>query len=124
MSNKYKFHNPDGIYFMTHTVVEWVDVFTRSIYKDILINSWKYCQHHKGLLIHTYVVMTNNVQMIISRDSHVLLESVMRDMKKFTSQKILKAIRQEPESRRNWMLNIFQQAGSENSNNTKYQLWK
>lgn len=106
MSNKYKFHNPDGVYFVTHTVVEWVDVFTRNIYKDILIDSWKHCQQHKGLLIHAYVIMTNHVHMIISRNSEVLLESIMRDMKKFTSSMILEAIKKEPESRRNWMLDI------------------
>jgi len=124
MSNKYKFHNPDGIYFVTYAVVEWVDAFTRCIYKDIVIDSWRHCQRHKGLQIHAYVIMTNHVHMIISRNSNVLLESIMRDMKKFTSQKILEAIRRESESRRNWMLDIFRRAGSENSNNTVYQFWK
>lgn len=29
MSNKYKFHDPDGTYFVTFDVVKWVDVFAR-----------------------------------------------------------------------------------------------
>ena len=61
MSSKYKFHNPEGCYFVTFAVVGWVDVFTRNVYKDILIESWKYCQQKKGLLIHAYVIMTNHV---------------------------------------------------------------
>jgi hypothetical protein len=48
MSSKYKFHNPDGCYFVTFAVVGWVDVFTRNAYKDILIESWQYCQLKKG----------------------------------------------------------------------------
>ena len=107
MSTKYKFRNPDGCYFVTYAVVGWVDVFTRNVYKDILIESWRYCQQQKGLLIHAYVIMTNHVHMIISRNSTISLEAIMRDMKKFTSSTILEAIKKEQESRREWMLNIF-----------------
>ncbi|MBC7650883.1 MAG: hypothetical protein H7101_03955 [Deinococcales bacterium] len=49
MSSKYKFVNGDGIYFVTATVVDWVDVFTRNIYRDILLDSFSYCQKHQGL---------------------------------------------------------------------------
>lgn len=28
MSRKYKFHNPDGVYFITFAVQGWIDVFT------------------------------------------------------------------------------------------------
>ena len=111
MSSKYKFHNPDGCYFVTFAVVGRVDVFTRNVYKDILIESWKYCQQKKGLLLHAYVIMTNHVHMIISRNSKSLLEDIMRDMKKFTSAKILEAIMTEHESRREWMIEIFKAAG-------------
>ena len=111
MSSKYKFHDPDGCYFVTFAVVDWVDLFTRNVYKEILLESWRYCQQHKGLLIHAYVIMTNHVHMIISRKSDTLLEAIMRDMKKFTSSKLLEAIKKEPESRREWMLRLFRQAG-------------
>ena len=124
MSSKYKFHDPDACYFVTYTVVDWVDLFTRNVYKDILLESWRYCQQQKGLLIHAYVIMTNHVHMIISRKSDVKLESIMRDMKKFTSSKLLEAIKKEPESRREWMLRLFRQAGEENSNNKIFQLWQ
>jgi len=36
MSRNYKFHNPIGVYFVSFAVVEWIDVFTRNEYKDIL----------------------------------------------------------------------------------------
>ena len=124
MSTKYKFHDPDACYFVTYTVIDWVDIFTRNVYKDILLESWRYCQAQKGLLIHAYVIMTNHVHMIISRKSDTLLEAIMRDMKKFISSKLLEAIKKEPESRREWMLTLFRQAGAENSNNKFFQLWQ
>lgn len=48
MSGKYKFHNPDGIYFVSFAVVGWADVFIRNIYKDILLDSFRHCQK-KGI---------------------------------------------------------------------------
>lgn len=51
MSRNYKFHNPDGVYFVSFAVVEWIDVFTRNDYKDILIESLEFCQREKGMEI-------------------------------------------------------------------------
>ncbi len=52
MSGKYKFYNPQGIYFVTTTVVSWIDLFTRPDYKHIVIDSLKYCLQSKGLWRH------------------------------------------------------------------------
>jgi len=51
MSEKYKFHDPEGIYFVTLTVINWIDLFTRKELKYIIVNSLKRCQEHKGLII-------------------------------------------------------------------------
>jgi hypothetical protein len=41
MSRAYKFHNPEGMYFVTFATVGWIDVFTREIYKDTLIERYQ-----------------------------------------------------------------------------------
>jgi hypothetical protein len=38
VSRNYKFHNPEAAYFVSFSVVEWLDVFTRNEYKDILLD--------------------------------------------------------------------------------------
>jgi putative transposase len=125
MSNRYKFRNPEGIYFISFSIVDWIDVFVRNVYKDILVESIVHCQKKKGLVVHAYVIMTSNVQMIISCNSNCPQEDIMRDMKKFTSFKILGAIIENPrESRREWLLKMFEENGRRNSNNTKYQFWQ
>ena len=43
MSRKYKFHKPEGIYFVSFATVNWIDVFSRRLYKDILVESINYC---------------------------------------------------------------------------------
>ena len=42
MSTKYKFYNPDGTYFVSFSVVGWLDVFTRDMYREIFLDSLKY----------------------------------------------------------------------------------
>ena len=48
--------------------------------------------------------------MIVSADEVNNLSDILRDFKKFTSKQIVKAIQQEPESRREWMLDKFEYA--------------
>ncbi|MEQ8338504.1 MAG: transposase, partial [Cyclobacteriaceae bacterium] len=70
MSNKYKFDDLEGTYFTSTSVVDWVDVFTRRDYKDILIDSLKFCVKKKGLIVHAYVIMSNHFHLIISRSEN------------------------------------------------------
>lgn len=68
--------------------------------------------------------MTNHVHLIISSKTSKL-DALVRDMKKFTSKQIIKAITDNPEeSRKEWMLNIFRYAGTGNKNNKDFQFWK
>ena len=48
MSRNYKFYNPEGVYFVSFAVVDWIDVFTRNEYKDILIESLDFCQRKRA----------------------------------------------------------------------------
>jgi REP element-mobilizing transposase RayT len=91
MSDKYKFDDPDGMYFMTTTVVGWVDLLTRPELKHIIINSLRFCQQNKGLIIHAWCLMPSHLHMIASTIDKPL-GSIMRDFKKFTSRAIIKEI--------------------------------
>ena len=124
MSSKYKVGDDAIPHFVTFTVVGWIDVFTREQYKEILTQSLQHCIEHKGLLLHAWVIMTNHVHLIISSDT-VKLEHIVRDVKKFTSKQIIKAIQEnEKESRKEWMLNIFSFTGKNNNSNKDFQFWK
>jgi putative transposase len=125
MSSKYKISDQQQLYFLTFAVVRWVDVFTRREYKDILIQSLRFCQLHKGLELYAYCIMPNHVHLIASAKHGHTLSSALRDLKKFTANQIIKAIENNLlESRRNWMLWLFQDEGQGNSNNKLYQLWQ
>ncbi|HAN65022.1 MAG TPA: transposase [Chitinophagaceae bacterium] len=124
MSNKYKIGDHAIPHFISFSVVGWIDVFTRDYYKEIVVESLKFCQENKGLILHAWVIMTNHVHLIISSESNKI-EDIVRDLKKFTSKKILHAIiSNDNESRKEWMMNIFKFTGKNNNNNKEYQFWK
>ena len=66
MSRKYKFFNKYKPYFVSYAVIDWIDVFTRNVYKNVMLDSWNYCMKNKGLKIHSWCIMTNHVRMIVS----------------------------------------------------------
>ena len=96
-----------AVHFVTFTVHQWVDVFTRQQYVDILLDSIKYCQETKGLGIFAWVLMSNHIHFIVSaKDSN--LSDIIRDLKKYTAKKIYAAIEANTfESRSAWLLKVL-----------------
>ncbi len=87
----YRIRNQAAIHFVTFSVVEWVDVFTRKMYRDIVLDSIRFCQNNKGLLLHCWCIMSNHLHLILSAKNNDL-SSLLRDFKKFTSKEIVSAI--------------------------------
>ncbi len=124
MEGGYKIKNQAAIYFITFAVVEWVDVFSRKEYRDIVLDSIRFCQQEKGLQLHCWCIMSNHLHLVVSPQNENLSD-VLRDFKKFTSKQIIKAISEnKQESRREWMLEIFRKEGAKNSRNSEFQFWR
>jgi len=122
MSTGYRIYDQSSCYYLTFQIVDWVDVFSRKRYRDIVMESFTFCREKKALKIWAYVVMTNHVHAILSAENDNLSD-VIRDFKSHTSKAILKSIQAEPESRRDWMLKRFEFAANRHKRNSKYQLW-
>ena len=86
-------------HFITATVVDWIDIFTRQVYRDIVIESLEYCIKNKGMLLYGYVIMSNHIHLIIQSE-HGKLSDLIRDFKQFTAKNILEKIQNSPESRK------------------------
>lgn len=125
MSRNYKFHKPEGVYFVSFAVVEWIDVFTRAEYKNILIESLEFCQKEKGMEIFAYSIMTNHMHLVFRCINGYEPQNVLGDFKRFTSITIVKAITVNPkESRKEWLLEQFARAASKTSNVKNNQFWR
>ena len=123
MSKANRIGTPNSVYFVTFTVVYWIDAFTRPVYKDMLIENLKFYRDTRGLIIYSFVIMTNHVHLIL-RSPNEPLSDIIRDYKRWTSRKMRELMQAEVESRRKWMFNLFSWAGTHNTNNNDYQFWQ
>ena len=124
MGRKYKFHDKSKLYFVTFTVIGWIDIFTKNDYIAIIYDSIKFCQQNKGLEVYAYCIMTNHIHLIIGSETNVLSD-IVRDFKSFTSRQIRKEIIKNPkESRKVWMLDLMEKQGFSNDRNKDFQFWQ
>jgi REP element-mobilizing transposase RayT len=123
MKEGYVIRDQSKPHFFTLTVVDWVDVFSRKNYRDVIIECLTFCIKNKAMLLYSYVIMSNHIHFIIQSDDGELSD-LIRDFKKFTAKTILDNIKVEPESRRDWMLERFKLATESHSRNKNYQFWQ
>jgi len=123
-SENYRVEKQDGIYFLTFTVTDWVDVFTRLNYRSIVTESLDYCRKNNGLKLYAWCLMTNHIHLVCSIEHPHRMTDFLRDFKKFTAKSVLDDIQQLPESRRDWMLYRFEFAGKFDNHIDKYRFWQ
>jgi len=122
MSEKYKIRNPDAMYFVTITAVGWVDLFTRPELKHVIIDSLRYCQKEKDLIIHAWCLMPSHLHLIISSSND--LSAILRDFKKFTSKELVRTIEEIHESRRGCILDLFGEVADHLKRIRNYKVWQ
>ncbi len=121
----HKIVNQNAMHFVTFTVVGWIDVFTRDDYRKIIIDSLIFCQKERGLTINAYVIMSNHIHLICYVKDPFLLSDVIRDFKKFTSKAVIDCIQKnDKESRKEWMIRLFEYYAKYNKNNKTHQFWQ
>lgn len=123
MSEKYKFHDPYGLYFATATIVHWIDLFTRKELKHIVVDSLRHCQSEKGLIIHAWCLMPSHLHLIVSSKGESL-SAIFRDFKKYTATKIVRELDRIGESRREWLLRAFTQSGKKLKRIKNFKVWQ
>jgi len=124
MSDKYKIRDVDKAYFVTLTVVGWIDVFARKNHKLLMIDSLSYCQQNKGLVLFGYCLMPSHLHLIAKAEGQYTLSDILRDLKKYTSKALVKQIEDETESRREWILEQFAKAGEPLRHIQNYKFWQ
>ena len=123
---RYKILDQHGLNFITLTIVEWIDLFTRPVYSEILLDSLKFCQDNKGLQVHAYIIMPSHVHLIVSTDGTNELSAILQSFKSYTAKQFLQYIKDptKPESRREWLLNHFKFNARKNRTNSEHQVWQ
>ena len=123
MSDKYK-TEAEQLYYVTLTVVGWIDVFTRKEYVYDLMKNIKYCQENKGLELYAYVIMSNHLHMVAKAEGQPL-NILLGNFKSYTAKQLIKQIEENSsESRKEWLLHMFKFYGKGNSQNEEVQFWQ
>ncbi|MFT6972538.1 MAG: putative transposase [Roseivirga sp.] len=88
MSTAYRFSENDIPHFITMTVVEWIDLFNRQRYKDVLVDSLNFCIKNKGLIVHAYVIMSNHIHLVVRTRNNESLSAIIIDFKRYSAKVI------------------------------------
>ncbi|QIA09897.1 transposase [Draconibacterium halophilum] len=123
-ADNYFISDQNASYFLTFTVVDWLDVFTRKEYKVVIVDSLNYCIKNKGLTVFAWCLLSNHLHLVCRAKDGNSISAIIRDFKKFTSKAILKMIQEIPESRRDWLLYHFECAGRFDSRIQHYKFWQ
>ncbi len=125
MSRNYKFHNPDGVYFVSFAVVKWLNIFAKENYKNALLDSLNYCQENKGMEIFAWCIMSNHVHLVFRSNGGSTPQNLLGDFKRFTSKLLVKMITENPnETHKEFLLTQFREAANNTSNVINFQFWQ
>ena len=111
-------------YFITFSTVDWVDIFIRPVYKQVIVHTLNHFIEHKGLTVYAWCLMSNHLHLLICAEEGQSIAEVEKEYKNFTTQKILEAIDTEPELRKTWMLDRFEHFSHLFSLSKKFQVWQ
>ncbi len=118
MRSRYTIREPGGPYFNTGTVVNWLPIFTRKPYLDILLDSLRFCRQHKGLKLYAWVILDNHLHMVAAGEQ---LTDVIRDFKSYTAKRIIARLEQEEKT---WVLNQLHYYKQPTKTRSHYQVWQ
>ena len=122
--DRYFITDQNALYFVTFTVVDWLDIFVRESYRMQIVSDLNYCIAHKGLEVYSWCLMTSHLHMIICAKEGHEVSAIIRDFKKHTAKAIIEKIKMEPESRREDLLWHLEKAGKLDSRITNYKFWQ
>ncbi|WP_426581732.1 REP-associated tyrosine transposase [Mucilaginibacter sp. R-33] len=116
--------NTDRPFFVTLTVVGWIDVFTRSEYCEDFLNNLEFCRKNKGLKVYAYCIMSSHIHLIVESEE-AKLPQIIRDLKSYTAKRIIAMIiDSQTESRKEWLLYMFRYFANTTQQNSEYQFWQ
>ncbi|MCK4592729.1 transposase [Candidatus Parcubacteria bacterium] len=112
--------NKNKIHFLTFTTIEWIDIFTKQEYFDLIINTFKHCQKNQGLLLYGFVIMTNHIHCLVSAKENYSSEDIVASFKKFTTSQIKELLEKD---NRKYLSALIKSSFAKKKNNF-FQIWQ
>ena len=110
--------------YITFNTVDWVDLFIRPACKQEIADSLNYFIETKGLVVFAWCLMTNHLHLVAKAKGSGGMAVFEKEFKRFTTTKILETIDEEPDLRRDWLLQRFEHSSQTLKRLEKFQLWQ
>lgn len=114
----------EACYFITFQTIDWVDVFIRPVYKQVIVHTLNHFIESKGLVVYAWCLMSNHLHLLAQTSNGVPIAELEKEYNTFTTTKILEAIETEPEARKKWMLQHFEKTMANPGVVQQYQVWQ
>jgi putative transposase len=125
MDKPFRIADQNAIQFLTLTVIDWIDIFSRKEYKLEVVDSLNYCIEKKSLELYAWCLMSNHLHLLCRAKEPARMSDIMRDFKSHIARRILESLEKESiESRSKWMLNHFKFRGNISPKVKNYRFWK
>jgi REP element-mobilizing transposase RayT len=95
MSRRYKILDNAKPHFLTICVVHKLRILDAPGLAETVIKSLQYCTEKKGLQLYGYVVMPSHLHLVAQSGEGVLLNDIVRDLKKFLSKRVVEHFSQQ-----------------------------
>lgn len=118
MRTRYQITENSSPYFLTCTIIEWLPVFTRQPYFDIIIDTLKYNRQKKGLKLFAYVILDNHLHLVAAGDR---LDQTVKEFKSHTARAIIEMATSEDKT---WLLNQLKYYKAKHKKKSHYQVWQ
>ncbi len=118
--------NNGSCFCVTLNVVDWVDVFIRPVYKNVIVDALNLFVEKKGLIIHAWCLMSNHLHLAARTREDFQWPYILRDFKRYSTKEILSELdnEREPDCRRQWMMQRFESPVSVTRQLAKYHFWQ
>ena len=103
-------------HFFTATILEWKHLLKPDKLKDIIVDSLRFLVNEKRIEVFAFVIMSNHIHLIWRMQNDVEKTKVQQSFMKYTAQKILQEIRNNPPK----VLPYFWVGAKDR----KYQIWE
>jgi REP element-mobilizing transposase RayT len=110
--------------YLTFNTVDWVDVFIRPTYKQIITDALNYFIEKKGFTVYAWCLMTNHLHLLAKAKDGSGLAMIEKEFKKMTTNHIMEAFDLEPDLRRHWIMQRFENFSQSLKKIEKFQLWQ
>lgn len=124
MHSDHEYTEKEACYFITFQTVDWVDVFIRPVYKQVIVHTLNHFIESRGLVVYAWCLMTNHLHLLAQAKQGYVIADLEKEYKSFTATKILEAIDTEPGLRKEWMLKRFENFGNMLGLIKKYHVWQ